>query len=500
MNSDVIIIGGGATGCGIARDLALRGISHTLLEKDDFARGATGACHGLLHSGGRYVVTDQDAARECIEENRILRRIGKKCIQQTGGLFIRLPGDSKRYRDKFLRSCEEAGIETEVLSPTLALEMVPNLNPDLEEAILVPDCAIDPFRLCMLNATSSRIRGGNILIHHKVIDIIKEHGRCVGVRAEDQYTKQVKEIRGKILINATAAWGDQIARMSGSSVPMTLSKGSLIITDHRLTNMVINRLRPAADGDIIVPNEAVCLVGTTSMNVDNPDGVCPEQGEIKTLINEAGRMLPSFRDARIIRAYAGVRPLLKSGIGGDSRKISRTFRIIDHQNGLFSILGGKLTTYRLMAERMVDVIVKELDVKAPCSTAEYQLEGQKELSGYPLSKRLGNLRDVVCECELVSRDEVERAVNRIGIKYLSDIQHRTRLGMGPCQGGFCTYRALGIFHDMGRISADDSMRIMRDFLQRRFRGIRPVLWGNQLREEQLVEGIYLRLLNLEKED
>jgi glycerol-3-phosphate dehydrogenase len=102
MKTDVIIIGGGATGCGIARDLALRGIPHYLLEEGDFARGATGACHGLLHSGARYVVTDAEAARECIEENKILRRIGKKCIQQTGGLFVRLPGDSKRYRDKFL--------------------------------------------------------------------------------------------------------------------------------------------------------------------------------------------------------------------------------------------------------------------------------------------------------------------------------------------------------------------------------------------------------------
>jgi len=153
-----------------------------------------------------------------------------------------------------------------------------------------------------------------------------------------------------------------------------------------------------------------------------------------------------------------------------------------------------------MAEKMVDVAVAELGLKAPGMTAEYPLEGQDELSGYPLSKRLGSLRNVVCECELVTREEVERTVNRIGTAYISDLQHRTRLGMGPCQGGFCTYRALGIIQDMGRVSAGESMHILRDFLQRRFRGIRPALWGTQLREEQLVESIYLRILSMENED
>jgi len=499
MKTDVIIIGGGATGCGIARDLALRGIPHYLVEEGDFAKGATGACHGLLHSGARYVVTDPEAARECIEENRILRRIGKKCVQQTGGLFVRLPGDSKRYRDRFLKGCDDAGITTQSLSSTRALELVPGLNPMLEEAVRVPDCSIDPFRLCLLNAESSRQHGGIMLIHHKVTDIIKEQGRCVGVKVLDQYTQQFKEIRGKVLINATGAWGGKIARMAGCEVPMTLSKGSLIITDHRLTNMVINRLRPAADGDIIVPNEAVCVAGTTSVTVDDPDMARLDPKEIDVLINESSQMLPAFQNARIIRAYTGVRPLLKSD-NEDSRRISRSFKIINHQNGLFSILGGKLTTYRYMAEKMADVIIGELGLKAPCLTAEYPLDGQDELSGYPLSKRLRSLNNIVCECELVTQEEVERTVNKIGTKYISDIQHRTRLGMGPCQGGFCTYRALGIIHNMGRVTAGDSMHILRNFLQRRFRGIRPALWGDQLREEQLVEAIYLRILSMEKDN
>ncbi|MGC9323542.1 MAG: anaerobic glycerol-3-phosphate dehydrogenase subunit A [Desulfomonilia bacterium] len=496
IKTDVIIIGGGATGCGIARDLTLRGVHHYLVEKGDFASGATGACHGLLHSGGRYAVNDPEAAHECITENSILREIAEKCVEPTGGMFVRLPGDSKKYRDRFLKSCEEVGISTDVLSPSRALDLVPALNPAIEEAITVPDCSIDPFRLCMLNAYTSRHSGGGILIHHEVVDIIKEKGQCVGVLVRERLTSHIKEIRARIIINATGAWGDKIAHMSGSHVPMTLSKGSLIISNHRLTNMVINRLRPPSDGDIIVPNEAVCLAGTTSIPADDPDAIEVDPLEVDIIASQAEQMIPTFGTTRLIRTYTGVRPLLKSD-SSDGRAISRGFQIINHDNGMFSIMGGKLSTYRLMAEKMVDVIMDEFGLKIPCKTADIPLEGQDELSGYPLSKRLKNMEDIVCECELISRGDVEHAINSIGTQYIGDIQHRTRLGMGPCQGGFCTYRALGIMQDLGRVSPEESLKILQQFLQRRFRGIRPALWGDQLKEEQLVESIYLGILNME---
>ena len=497
IKTDVIIIGGGATGCGIARDLALRGIPHCLVEKGDFAAGATGACHGLLHSGGRYAVTDPVAARECYEENLILRRIGRKCVEQTGGLFVRLPGDSKRFRELFLRGCEDVGIPAEVISSTLAIDLVPNLNPDIEEAIRVPDCSIDPFRLCLLNIRTSELRGGMIFTRHKVTEIIKSHGRCTGVKAVDQTTGEEKEIHAKIIVNATGAWADIVATLAESEVPLTLVKGSLVITNHRLTNMVINRLRQPSDGDIIVPNEAVCLAGTTSLAIENPDNLLIEASEVDTIISEAGRTIPHFNKTRIIRAFSGVRPLLKSK-KADSHEITRGFQIIDHQNGLLSIVGGKLSTFRLMAEKTVDTIMTIFHLKKACETAEIPLDGQEELSGYPLSKRLADMTNIVCECELVTRQNVEKIIQQTATRNVGDISHRTRLGMGPCQGGFCTFRALGIMNDMSIISPEQSMEMLRGFLQRRFKGIRYALWGDQLREEQLVEYIYLGILSMEK--
>ena len=497
IKTDVIIIGGGATGCGIARDLALRGIGHHLIEKGDFAAGATGACHGLLHSGGRYAVSDASAAKACIRENKILRNIAEKCVEQTGGLFVRLEQDSRQYRDKFLESCHAVGIETRLLSPSKALKQVPALNPALKEAVHVPDCSIDPFRLCMLNAITSRNRGGVLHTHHDVFEFIKEKGRLAGVKAKNCFTGEIKSFRGKVIINAGGAWGKKIANLAGSDVPMSLSKGSLVITNHRLTNLVINRLRPPSNGDIIVPNEAVCLAGTTSIAVDDPENLVVGDDEVDIVTNEAGQLLPEFTTTRLIRAYTGVRPLLGASPGEDDRAISRGFKIINHQNGMYSILGGKLTTYRLMAQKIVDTVLKEVfELNIPCRTAELALEGQEHLSGYPLSKRLKDMKDIICGCELVTQKAVESVIDRLETKSIGDIQHRTRLGMGPCQGGLCTYRALGLIQEKGEISTEESMAALKAFLQKRFRGIRPALWGDQLKEEQLVEGIYLNLMNM----
>jgi glycerol-3-phosphate dehydrogenase len=497
IKTDVIIIGGGATGTGIARDMALRGIDHCLIEKKDFAAGATGACHGLLHSGGRYTVKDPEAAGECISENIILRKIGKKCVEPTEGLFVRLPGDTLKYRDEFLRSCRKTGIKTELISATKALELVPNLNSNLLDAVKVPDASIDPFRLCMLNMVSSKRHGAGIFTHHKVVEIVKTRGKCTGVKVLDKFNSEIIEITGKVIINAAGAWGQQIANMAGSDVPMSLSKGSLIIANHRLSNLVINRLRPSSDGDIIVPNETVSLAGTTSIHVNDPDNLVTDPEEIDLIRSEAAMMLPDFNNIRLIRSYTGVRPLLKAAdaLDGD-RSISRGFQIIDHKNGMFSILGGKLTTYRLMAEKMTDRIADYFGIIEKCTTADVPLEGQEDLSGYPVSKRLGKLENIMCECELVSRSKVKKVIKDTDTKNIGDIQHRTRLGMGPCQGGFCTYRALGMMQEIGDVDAEESLNTLKRFLQRRYKGSRPLLYGDQLREEQLVEGIYLSLLGM----
>ena len=185
IKTEVLIIGGGATGVGISRDLALRGIPSVLIEKGDFASGASGRNHGLLHSGGRYAVSDPEAARECIAENRILRKIAPHCIEETDGLFVSLPEDGLDFRDKFLRACEEVEIQTTLLTRVEALELEPELNPNLLSAVKVPDGAIDPFALVLENAKDAEEHRAKFLLHTEITSLILDGNKVKGVKGKD---------------------------------------------------------------------------------------------------------------------------------------------------------------------------------------------------------------------------------------------------------------------------------------------------------------------------
>ena len=164
---DVIIIGGGATGAGTARDCAMRGLKVLLVERHDFASGATGRNHGLLHSGARYAVTDHESAEECIKENMILRRIASHCVEENDGLFITLPEDDLAYQAKFVEACTAAGINAEVIDPALARSLEPSVNPELIGAVRVPDGSIDPFRLTTANIVDAKLHGAEVLTMHE---------------------------------------------------------------------------------------------------------------------------------------------------------------------------------------------------------------------------------------------------------------------------------------------------------------------------------------------
>ena len=502
IRTEVLIIGGGATGVGIARDLALRGIPCLLIEKGDLASGASGRNHGLLHSGGRYAVSDSEAARECISENKILRHIAPHCIEDTGGLFVVLPEDGLGFRDRFLLACEEAGIETALLSAHQALELEPNLNPDLLGAVKVPDGSIDPFRLVMENVQDAESHGVRFLLHTEMTSLISDGGRIRGIKAKDRLSREDHLIHASYLINATGAWARQFLKLIGLRLNMALSKGTLLVTNVRMSQRVINRCRKPSDGDIIVPNDLLSILGTTSVRLEDVEHFEVTPPEVTLLIEETSKMIPQIKNARFIRAYSGIRPLFQSEATGDDRAISRGYTLIDHGErdglrNLITITGGKFVTYRLMAEKTADLICHKMGIDKLCSTHLQPLPGAGQPSG--LRERLRKFSvekgETLCDCELIQRKEVEKFLQEGRGKELGDILHRTRLAKGTCQGGFCVYRLLGVFHELG-LAGDNVNKVLKDFLEERWKGIRPVLWGVALKEHELLESIYKGIFNL----
>jgi len=502
IKTEVLIIGGGATGTGISRDLALRGIPSVLVEKGDFASGASGRNHGLLHSGGRYAVSDPEAAKECIAENEILRKIAPHCIEETDGLFVSLPEDSLQFRDRFLRACEEVGIPNTRCSRDETLAWEPELHPDLLSAVKVPDGTIDPFKLILENAKDAESHGAQFFLHTEVTSLLTERSKITGIEAKDLSTGEEFSIDAAFIINATGAWANQILKLAGLHIRMALSKGSLLITNQRLTHRVINRCRQPSDGDIVVPNETVSVLGTTSIRLGEIERFEVTPHEVSLLVRETSKMIPAIQGARLLRAYAGIRPLFQPEEKGNDRTISRGFALLDHGKrdgirNLITITGGKLMTYRLMSEKTSDLICEKIGREVPCSTHLNPLPGASRPAGSKerLQQFFADKGEILCDCELVQRKEVEEFLGGEKLKNLQDILHRTRLAKGTCQGGFCVYRLLGVLHHLG-MAGGDSNRILKGFLEERWKGIRPILWGTALKEEELIESIYKGIFNL----
>ena len=220
ISTDVIIIGGGATGAGIARDCALRGINCILLERRDIATGATGRNHGLLHSGARYAVNDQESAEECIKENKILRNIARHCVDETEGLFITLPEDSLDYQKTFIESCTKSGIEAVAIDPKLAQIMEPSVNPDLVGAVVVPDGSIDPFRLTASNVMDATENGAKMFTYCEVKNLIREGGKVIGVDVYDHKNRVNRKFFAPLVVNAGGIWGQGIAEYADLKIKM----------------------------------------------------------------------------------------------------------------------------------------------------------------------------------------------------------------------------------------------------------------------------------------
>ena len=531
MGYDVIIIGGGATGAGIARDCSLRGIKALLLERSDISTGATGRNHGLLHSGARYAVTDHESAVECIRENMILRRIAAHCVEETDGLFITLPEDGLDYQARFVEACRKAGIRADVLDPEEARRLEPAANPALIGAVRVPDGAVDPFRLTSSNILDATAHGAEIRTYTEVRELIREQDRIVGVKAYDHRTHAEVEFRAQVVVNAGGIWGHGIAAKAGITVNMLPAKGALLIFGHRVNRMVLNRCRKPADADILVPGDTISLIGTTSSKIpyDQIDNMIITPDEVDLLLREGEKLSPLLARTRILRAYAGVRPLVASDDDPSGRTVSRGIVLLDHatrdgMEGFITITGGKLMTYRLMAEWATDLICKKIGNDGKCRTAEIPLPGSTEsreevdrkTRNKPIAQRRSSIarhgalatridgtdsikNSLVCECEEVSIGEVEYALENLSVNNLVDLRRRTRVGMGTCQGELCACRAAGIMGRKDPVCARKAKADLVSFLNERWKGMAPIAWGDTLRESEYTTWVYESVCGLSDE-
>ena len=371
---------------------------------------------------------------------------------------------------------------------------------------------MDPFLLCLANAVDAAEHGAVILTHHALRAISMGAGGVRGVVLEDLLTSERREIGCRVVVNAAGPWAGEVAAQAGLQCQDSLEprcarrdQGQARPGRRQPPEAAVGRRHHRAGGP-------ACLVGTTSVPVTSPDDLEHSADEVRKLIAMGGELVPALGAARIMREFTGIRPLYGEGGAAAGRKVSRGFAVLDHAardglEGFVTVVGGKLTTYRLMAEQAADVAASKLGVDAPCTTAERVLPGSEPDAiswpeGMPRwmaralefrhGSRAGSIAagesdggSRICMCECVPEAEIRFAVQRLFARTLDDLRRRTRLGMGPCQGSTCGPRAVALL--AGEIGLDPRVadRMLGEFLKERDDGMLPVVRRGGAAQEEM---------------
>lgn len=405
---DVIIIGAGINGAGIARDAAMRGLKVLLLDKGDIASGTTSWSTRLIHGGLRYLEHGEVAlVRESLRERERLLHIAPHLVKPLP-LLIPIYEQGRRG----LLSIKAGMIAYDLLSfdkslnrhSMLSLEEIllraPGLNPKgLNGAAIYYDAQVEyAERLVLENVISAQQHGAHVLTYARVDEFIVEDGSVRGVKFTDLAGNSVHKARAPVIVNVSGPWVDEVLSSAGARVDRQIggTKGSHIVVE-KFPGAPVCALYVEAQDDgrpfFIIPWNGLYLIGTTDLayNLDL-DHVEASGAEMDYLIRETNRVIPSARLSQdsILYTYSGVRPLPYLS-EEDTASITRRHFIRDHANileGVISIIGGKLTTYRNLSEQAVNLIFKKLKrERVECATGSEKLPGASGEDFASFSKR-----------------------------------------------------------------------------------------------------------------
>jgi glycerol-3-phosphate dehydrogenase len=392
---DLVVIGGGITGAGIARDAALRGLQVALIDKGDFASGTSSKSTKLVHGGLRYL--EQGQVRlvfESVHERATLLRLAPHIVRPQEFLTPSYRGDRPGL---FVMDCglwlydALSGFTSPKLHHTYRRKHVEGLEPGLRKqglrgGIVYYDCATDDARLTIENIVDARALGAVALNHVRATRLLREGDRFVGVEVEDLRTGQGPiAVRGRVVINATGPWCDEIRQMYGAERILGPTKGVHIVVD--AARFPIRRallVREKKRVVFLLPWGHRSVIGTTDTFYDGaPDDVFADRADVEYLLDVGNYYYPDSKLALedVLATWSGLRPLLRPPAAAAASAVSREHHL-ESAPGLVTIAGGKLTTYRRMAAEVVDVATRQLERTVPASsTGERALPGGVGVDG-----------------------------------------------------------------------------------------------------------------------
>ena len=527
---DLIIIGGGVNGAGIARDASLRGLRVALFDQADLGAGTSGASSGMIHGGVRYLEYDRDVTRLSCLDSGYIQAIAPHLLFRIPFVvpFLEWTPQARILHELayvFFQAYDQfqplkRGKKAAKLDGDEVRRIEPGIHPATIGAVTFDEWAINVFRLCALNALDAQRYGAEIHLYHRVESFVREPaGRVLGVRVRDLRTGRAREVRGRLTFNAAGPWAGRLAAQAGAEVKLRPGKGIHLVYDRRLVNYAI--VATAADGRqvFIEPYGQETWIGTTDDDYyGDPGEVQATHDEVSYLIEAIETVFPSIRRHRVVRTFAGVRPTLHHyGVQEDA--LSRAHRVFDHEAegvaGLMSMGGGKLAAYRQMSENAVDDVCAKLRIDARCTTHVSKLPGGErtpeprevarsaDIDVYAAARmvhrhgghceqiveriaRRPEERRIVCVCEPVTEAEVRYVIENEWVSTLEDLRRRTHCGGGACQGARCARRAAWILATMRGGGAAHAEQLVADFVTARWREQAPVLGHGALPQTELI--------------
>ncbi len=393
---DLLVIGGGATGCGIAVDAATRGLSVALVERQDFAEGTSSRSTKLLHGGVRYL----EAAVRKLDKTHL--KLVLEALHERGALLANAPHLSRRlalvtpiYRwaevpyvyvglklYDLLSGRRSIG-PSQLLSRAETLKRLPGLKAEgLKAGVLYYDGQFVDSRLVIALMRTARQAGAVLANQVEADAILHDGGRASGARLHDRLTGERWHLRARAVINATGPFVDHIAKLDQREAKdiLTVSSGIHIVLDRKYVPPETGLLIPKTDDGrvlFILPWQDHALVGTTDEPAALDEHPRPAEADIAYLLDHARRYLsPDITETDIKARWSGLRPLAYDPKAKNSAELARDHVLIEAPSGLITITGGKWTTYRLMAEQTVDHAVRQAKLSAqPCRTGTLRLFG-----------------------------------------------------------------------------------------------------------------------------
>lgn len=520
---DVAIIGGGLKGVAIARDCAMRRLSVALFEKDDLGCGGAAAHAGLMHGGPPPLEPGGETTRESCAEIYTLRRIAPNLFTRVPILIPALATEPRTSLDRVetwlshyrRRSALKGGMPPVRLGGADVQALDPGFSAEIAGAVAFDEWAVNPYRLTVLTALSAAAAGAEIVLGARVDAIEAQDGKVVGVSVSGTGPAR-RLVRARTVVNVAGPWAAGIDPLKMPSLKLRATKSAFLVLDRRSLNVAI--LCEGIDGEtgtLCLPLEDTTVIGPVHSDYyGNLDDVRVSPDDVGYLLQSVQRFFPRITDYRVMHTFAGVRALSPSW-GTEAASAARTHVIYDHAadgtDGLYSMIGGKLATHRLMAEQITDLVSRKLKSRDECRTHLESLPGCTiDLPWKEESRRTGidpltvrrimgrhgykaipileaaqkspELCRTVCECQGIIASEIEYCVREEWARTPADIARRTGLGRGPCEGCRC---AAGTSMLLGSLLGWPEERVRDEagsFAKARRRASALVAYGEQAKQ------------------